>query len=42
MGMAEQRDESAVYKQLSTEMRQGLKNIYQQISSASSDQGTPV
>ena len=40
--MAEQRDESAVYKQLSTEMRQGLKNIYQQISSASSDQGTPV
>lgn len=42
MGMAEQRDESAVYKQLSTEMRQGLKNNYQQISSASSDQGTPV
>lgn len=40
--MAEQRDESAVYKQLSTEMRQGLKYIYQQISSASSDQGTPV
>ncbi|MGE9984456.1 protein phosphatase CheZ [Desulfovibrio sp. SGI.169] len=40
--MAEQRDEPAVYKQLSTEMRQGLKNIYQQISSASSEQGTPA
>ena len=41
-GMAEQHDEPAVYKQLSTEMRQGLKDIYQQISTASSDQATPV
>ena len=40
--MAEQHDEPAVYKQLSTEMRQGLKDIYQQISTASSDQATPV
>ena len=41
-GMEEQHDESAVYKQLSTKMRQGLKDIYQQISTASSDQATPV
>lgn len=40
--MAEQRDEPTIYKQLSTEMRQGLKNIYQQISSASSEHGKPV
>ena len=40
--MADHADEPTVYKQLSTDMRQGLKDIYQQISTASSDQASPV
>lgn len=33
--MSEKKAEPAVYRQLSTDMRQGLKDIYQQISTAS-------
>ena len=40
--MADHADEPTVYRQLSTDMRQGLKDIYQQISTASSDQASPV
>ena len=40
--MADHADEPTVYRQLSTDMRQGLKDIYQQISTASSDQVSPV
>lgn len=36
--MSEKKTEPTVYKQLSTNMRQGLKDIYQQISTASSGQ----
>lgn len=40
--MAEKQAEPTVYKLLSTDMRQGLKNIYQQISTASGDQAVPA
>lgn len=40
--MAEKQAEPTVYKLLSTDMRQGLKNIYQQISTASEDQIAPA
>ena len=36
--MSEEKAEPAVYRQLSTDMRQGLKDIYQQISTASDSQ----
>lgn len=35
--MSKKMDQSAVYRQLSTDMRQGLKDIYQQIATASKD-----
>ena len=37
--MSEQKRQEAVYRQLSADMRQGLKDIYQQISTASSADG---
>ena len=37
--MSEQKRQEAVYRQLSAEMRQGLKDIYQQISTASAADG---
>ena len=40
-GMSEQKPEAAVYKQISTEMRQGLKDIYQRVSAASKGQPLP-
>ena len=39
--MSEQKPEAAVYKQISTEMRQGLKDIYQRVSAASKGQPLP-
>ena len=36
--MSEKQDQSAIYKQLSTDMREGLKDIYQQIATASKNQ----
>ena len=39
--MSEKKAEPAVYRQLSTDMRQGLKDIYHQISTASDSQ-SPV
>ncbi len=40
--MAEKQDQQTVYKLLSADMRQGLKNIYQQISTASGEQTVPA
>ena len=37
--MSEQKRQEAVYRQLSADMRQGLKDIYQQISTASAADG---
>lgn len=37
--MSEQKRQAAVYRQLSADMRQGLKNIYQQISTAATPEG---
>ncbi len=39
--MSEQKRQAAVYRQLSADMRQGLKDIYQQISTASAAEGAP-
>lgn len=38
--MSEQKRQEAVYRQLSADMRRGLKDIYQQISTASAAEGT--
>lgn len=37
--MSEEKGQEAVYRQLSADMRQGLKDIYQQISTASAAEG---
>ena len=39
--MSEQKPEAAVYKQISSEMRQGLKDIFQRVSAASKGQPLP-
>ena len=39
--MSEEKPEAAVYKQISTEMRQGLKDIFQRVSAASKGQPLP-
>ena len=39
--MSEQKPEAAVYNQICTEMRQGLKDIYQRVSAASKGQPLP-
>jgi len=39
--MSKQKPEAAVYKQISTEMRQGLKDIFQRVSAASKGQPLP-
>ena len=39
IAMADERGGEQVYKQLSTEMREGLRDIYRQLSSASKEQG---
>ncbi len=38
--MTEKTEENAIYRQLSVDMRDGLKNIYQQITTASAESGT--
>ena len=40
-GMSNEKPEAAVYKQISTEMRQGLKDIFERISTASRGQPLP-
>lgn len=40
--MSEEKPEATVYKQISTDMRQGLKDIYHRISTASKDQPMPA
>ena len=40
-GMSNEKPEAAVYKQISTEMRQGLKDIFERISTASKGQPLP-
>ena len=40
-GMSDDKPEAAVYKQISTEMRQGLKDIFERISTASKGQPLP-
>ena len=39
--MSDEKPEAAVYKQISTEMRQGLKDIFQRVSAASKGQPLP-
>ena len=39
--MSEEKPEAAVYKQISSEMRQGLKDIFQRVSAASKGQPLP-
>lgn len=39
--MSEQKRQEAVYRQLSADMREGLRDIYQQISTASAADGAP-
>lgn len=39
--MSDEKPEAAVYKQISTEMRQGLRDIFERISTASKGQPLP-